>query len=317
MKCIRPFTKIGQAYGCGQCLPCRVQKRRLWRSRIMIEAMQYTDNAFVTLTYNDKSLPVIDAPDGLSGAGTLEPAHLRNFLKRLRKELPNEIRFFAVGEYGGETWRPHYHLALFNFSNCARGLTLQSPLSSRRLASKCCSQCSMVERIWGNGDIELRALDPGKSGYLAGYVTKKMTKKEDARLLGRHPEFSRQSNGGGKSKFKGGIGAPGLDAMAKIIRQYTDPKNLIDVPTHLLHEKKQLVLGRYLRKKLRQRLELKEETPLDVQQEIWAATMRPVLRYTQINKEGVVSLKEAFALLNAPYAEKLEAQMKQNLRGKL
>ena len=44
-------------FGCGQCLPCRVNKRRLWTNRIMLESMCHDDNAFVTLTYNDDNIP--------------------------------------------------------------------------------------------------------------------------------------------------------------------------------------------------------------------------------------------------------------------
>lgn len=170
----------------------------------------------------------------------------------------------------------------------------------------------MVERVWGNGDIEVRGLDAGKSGYLAGYVTKKMTSKEDARLLGRHPEFSRQSNGG-RNKT-GGIGVPGLSRVVEAITGFCDPSELVDVPTHLLLERKQLVLGRYLRKKLRVALNLDEKTPDAVLQEIWETTMLPVLRFTKKNEDGIVSLAEAFTALNTPYAEKLAAQVKHNGR---
>lgn len=271
----------------------------------MIEAMQHPENVFVTLTYNDNHLPLL--PDGL---GTVVPRHLQLFLKRLRKQIPTPIRFFAVGEYGNETWRPHYHLALFNFSNCARGTTLTRGRSARRIASSCCSQCALVERLWGQGDIELRSLDPGKSGYLAGYVTKKMTKKEDARLAGRHPEFSRMSN-------RPGIGAPGVAQMAEVLKQFAPLSDLIDVPTHLLHEKKQLVLGRYLRRKLRKALGVKEETPNEILQEVFIKTMLPVHLYTKNNSDGVISLKEAFALLNAPYAESLASKMRIFEKGKI
>lgn len=35
-------------------------------------------------------------------------------MKRLRKYLePVKVRFFACGEYGDNTYRPHYHLILF------------------------------------------------------------------------------------------------------------------------------------------------------------------------------------------------------------
>ena len=40
------------------------------------------------------------------------------FIKKLRKQnakhTKNKIKYFAVGEYGGLTARPHYHLIIFN-----------------------------------------------------------------------------------------------------------------------------------------------------------------------------------------------------------
>ena len=36
------------------------------------------------------------------------------FMKRLRKKYSDDrIRFYACGEYGSETFRPHYHAILF------------------------------------------------------------------------------------------------------------------------------------------------------------------------------------------------------------
>lgn len=118
----------GQAFGCGQCLPCRVNRRRIWTHRIMLEAAQYHDNSFVTLTYDEEKLPV-----DLS----VTPRTLQLFMKRLRKVYPNRIRYFGVGEYGDQTMRPHYHLALFNFASCARGQTVASPRRKSTLQMNC------------------------------------------------------------------------------------------------------------------------------------------------------------------------------------
>jgi hypothetical protein len=45
----------------------------------------------------------------------LNKRDLQLFLKRLRKKDETErIRYYAVGEYGEKTGRPHYHIILFN-----------------------------------------------------------------------------------------------------------------------------------------------------------------------------------------------------------
>ena len=43
---------------CGHCIGCRLQKSRDWANRMMLEAQEHENNWFLTLTYNDKHLPV-------------------------------------------------------------------------------------------------------------------------------------------------------------------------------------------------------------------------------------------------------------------
>ena len=44
----------------------------------------------------------------------LRKRDLQLFIKNLRSYLPEyEIRYFASGEYGPETFRPHFHLLLY------------------------------------------------------------------------------------------------------------------------------------------------------------------------------------------------------------
>lgn len=39
---------------------------------------------------------------------------VQKFFKRLRKINTEKLKYYAVGEYGGKTMRPHYHIILFN-----------------------------------------------------------------------------------------------------------------------------------------------------------------------------------------------------------
>ena len=97
-----PFVQVP----CGLCLECRIQHARQWADRCVLEAKNYKDNYFVTLTYDDDFLP---------NHNSLEPRDLQLFLKRLRKTFPHtKIRFLASGEYGDSSFRPHYHLILLN-----------------------------------------------------------------------------------------------------------------------------------------------------------------------------------------------------------
>ena len=68
MLCSSPITVTGLGVvGCGQCIPCRINKRREWVGRLTLEAGLYTDNAFLTLTYDDAHLPTVVGPQ-LPGA---------------------------------------------------------------------------------------------------------------------------------------------------------------------------------------------------------------------------------------------------------
>lgn len=104
--------------GCGRCMGCRLERSRQWANRCMLE-LQYHDSAyFVTLTYNEEHVPVSYYSDPETGEAfpsyTLRKRDFQLFMKRLRKRFSNDtIRFFACGEYGPETMRPHYHAILF------------------------------------------------------------------------------------------------------------------------------------------------------------------------------------------------------------
>lgn len=87
---------------CGKCLACLTTKRNDWSFRLMQEWRASTGALFVTLTYHPKFVPDTG----------VNKRHVQLFMKRLRKVAP-KIRYYAVGEYGTKTKRPHYHLILF------------------------------------------------------------------------------------------------------------------------------------------------------------------------------------------------------------
>jgi len=242
--CRNPYVASGGvAYGCGQCLPCRINRRRMWTHRIMLEATQHGDNSFWTLTYNDDNIPI-----NSNGLQTLSPKDLTDFLKRLRLDYyPSKLRYFNVGEYGSQTERPHYHLALFNFPSCSRGVT---KLNRR---GDCCGVCDRVRDLWGKGIVYAGQLEDSSAAYIAGYVTKKMTGKDDPRLCGRHPEFARMS-------LKPGIGAGFMPEVASALLSH-NLDTLTDVPTSLAHGKYVRPLGRYLTRQLRMHMGRMPDAP--------------------------------------------------------
>lgn len=243
----------------------------------MLEAGLFEDNAFLTLTYDDSSLPI-----ALSGFPTLAPEHTKNWLKRLRKAIaPTRLRFFLAGEYGETTWRPHYHAAIFGLPTCSRGRTRRLPGSARPVWKGCCASCELVGNTWGHGDVDLGILETSSAQYVAGYVTKKMMHRLDPRLRGREPEFSRKSN-------RPGLAYHALHEIASVLMKFDLDTTQGDVPVTLRHGSRELPLGRYLRQNLRRMIGKSEKCPDQVLQAI-AAEMLP-LREDQLSRPGRVSL---------------------------
>nr|QJB20083.1 MAG: replication initiator protein [Microvirus sp.] len=216
MLCRKPYSQGVQSYGCGQCLPCRLNRRRIWTHRIMLESLVHEKASFVTLTYDQESVPE---------DGSVSPRDLQLFLKRLRKRT-HPVRFFGVGEYGDNTWRPHYHLALFGLGTDDK---------------------DAIHDSWGLGITHTGTLTLDSAQYVAGYTTKKMTSKEDKRLAGRYPEFARMS-------LRPGIGAPAIQEVAEALQNkngWDEISNAGDVPNVLQTQGRKLPLGRYMRSRLR------------------------------------------------------------------
>lgn len=296
MKCRNPFMKGGMAFPCGQCMPCRINRRRVWTHRLMLERSLHGDASFITLTYNnDKYIdPRTKTPlenmqysvSPITGElrPTLVPKHLQDWLKRLRKEYaPEKIKYYAVGEYGDESERPHYHIAAFGYPQCRWGISRYS--ASRQ---NCCSVCDMVRDTWGRGNVLVGELSTESAQYVAGYVTKKMTDKMDARLDGRHPEFARMSTG--SRKGEGGLGAGFMHEIASTFLQFNLGDKETDVPSALRHGSRLLPLGRYLRRKLRVMVGRDEKTPQEVLDQLFSE-MSPLREIAQLAADASKEVK--------------------------
>lgn len=206
----------------------------------MLEAGIYADNAFVTLTYDPKRFP--------DESYSLRPGDLQNFMKALRKKIyPLKVRFYGVGEYGEKSEHAHFHLALFGYPSCKR------TRPHRGLACKC-DPCTVLRQAWTKGFILNGDLEIASARYIARYVVKKMTRRDDVRLHNREPEFARMS-------LRPGVGHGILDQVAAVIARYKLFTPEGDVPVTLRHGATEYPLGRYLRKQLRKKLGLNEKAP--------------------------------------------------------
>lgn len=210
-----------------------------------LESLCHQQNCFVTLTYSQEKLP---------DSGSLVPRHVTNWLKRYRKSASTSVRYFLCGEYGDETFRPHYHAALFGVEGCMRGRTLRVAGSSRPRWDICCPNCILIGNTWGFGDVDVGTFALESAQYVAGYVVKKMTFATDPRLQGRHPEFARMSR-------RPGIGAAAMTVLSEQLHTdhgLDEVAALGDVPHQLRLGKKSIPLGRYLRRILREEIGMPE-----------------------------------------------------------
>lgn len=275
---------------------------------MLLESFFHDAVSFVTLTYSDECLPK---------GGTLAPGDAQKWLKRLRKALyPRKVRFYLVGEYGDQSERPHYHAAIFGLAGC-----LHFPLAEQKFdRRKCqCQSCAIVRSTWNNekaktgGITDCAHLTRESAQYICGYVTKKMTKKDDARLRGRFPEFARSSN-------RPGIGAQAMEKLTDFVLSEDGANDLIltgDVPRSLRHGGKKLPLGRYLRRKLREYAGFKEvggqkEVLQQIKKEV-SELLRGVLdieKYSSNPEVRKAQVKAALEKVNGQKIRSLEARHK-------
>lgn len=129
---------------------------------------------FITLTYDTKYVPIIE-----NGYLDLSKRDVQLFFKRLRKYLSVEtpvpvIKYYAVGEYGGKTSRPHYHVIVFNASLDA------------------------ISSAWKLGHVYYGNVSGASVGYCLKYMCKNK-KQMKTWLQGRNKEFALMSKGLGIS----------------------------------------------------------------------------------------------------------------------
>lgn len=151
---------------CGYCIECRADYARQTAIRITHEASMHTENSFVTLTYDDTHMPE---------HGSLRYADLIRFWKRLRKHLNSRalppMRYYAVGEYGDKSMRPHYHACIFGHAFAQDRIIIRE--SPTLLWTS-----PMLSRAWGLGNVAVGALTFETARYTASYVVKKLKAKQ-------------------------------------------------------------------------------------------------------------------------------------------
>lgn len=184
---------------CGQCSGCRLERSRQWAIRCTHEASLYSDNCFITLTFNDDSLYRRSNP------WSLDVDEFQKFMKRFRKrcdgitavdgldkdgnhKLIYPIRYYHAGEYGSccktcnvpeeehdissdacsryLLGRPHYHACIFNYDFADK-----QPYKMHNGNMLYTSE--LLQSLWPFGFSTVASFSFQTAAYVARYIMKK------------------------------------------------------------------------------------------------------------------------------------------------
>lgn len=142
--CLRSIhlKSSGLIVPCGSCPQCKLKRVNSWVFRLEQQARLHQTSHFITLTYAQPHI----TPNGFM---TLYKKDYQDFMKRLRwnTKQPN-IKYYAVGEYGSQSWRPHFHAIIFDIYP------------------------EDVNKAWPHGHIDVGDVNSNSIAYCCKYICK-------------------------------------------------------------------------------------------------------------------------------------------------
>lgn len=157
--CYRPLRTRGMFVRCRQCAGCHREHRSSWCRRISTEIKTAPRTWFVTLTY--RRLPNDDGYD-----------QVQQWLKRVRKNSKERIRYVVATEYGSRTGRLHQHLAVHGEKSLKYDhvhTTWKSGLSEARLCGTTTGDVAKTARYIAKYLTKGRERVRASSGYGRGW----------------------------------------------------------------------------------------------------------------------------------------------------
>lgn len=223
--CTRPLHIKTGTVPCGICYECRQKKIRDWSIRNEYESMSHQEKCFITLTYNDENLPiskskVVYDKTMSEPTPTLVKYDLQQFIKNLRNK-GYKFRYYAVGEYGSKSGRPHYHALIY-------GQDFNDKLQE-------------LADIWAKGFVYGGTVKNSSINYVTRYVEKKLygTQRTQYIMTNTIPEFTLCSKGRGEQK---GIGY-------KYYKDNIEANLQIENELKIIHRGKEKNLPEYYKRK--------------------------------------------------------------------
>lgn len=230
-----------QTIPCRNCYACQLNYSAEWATRIMCECKQHEHNYFVTLTYDNDHLPILNdisvphkefnkwkgenvikwtkyenVGDEEWGSGSVWEPHMKKFIHDLRQYLDrkypktydengictNGMKYYYCAEYGETTHRSHYHIILMN-----------CPLDIKQFREfhideryKMHWKTKELEKYWPYGMIDVAEVEWSCAAYVARYCMKKLHQgsktDDDYAKEGKLKEFTRMSRNIGRSFYE-------------------------------------------------------------------------------------------------------------------
>lgn len=199
-KSLSKISMFDRQVPCGKCGACRANYVQDWIFRLQWESKSPStiSTAFLTLTYADPHLSFINPETGeCLVRSTLMPKELSDFIKRLRRHHtyhypdrykksksnpePTRLRYFAIGEYGTQKQRPHYHIIIYNIHSDL--LQVDEKFHDMRINHK-------LLKIWNRGYVDVGTVTSGSIAYCAEFH---MLPNDRFQEDGRYKEYATMS----------------------------------------------------------------------------------------------------------------------------
>lgn len=168
---------------CGKCLSCQISKRTWLNTACNYEFNKYGIGSFTTLTYDNEH--ILKNWNEKLNIFTLCYKDFQDFMKRLRENLFRkygfrmDFKYLAVGEYGGESGRIHFHVLFFGLD--------------------CRNNDLDIYNAWKNGICQNLPIKEGGINYVLKYLDKaNIRRKEKVLLNDEEQPFLKHSAGLGK-----------------------------------------------------------------------------------------------------------------------
>lgn len=127
-----------------------------WAARARHEISEHTDNCFLTLTYDEESIP----------SQFIIKEDFQKFMKRLRSKTFKKIRYMVSYEYGTKKFRPHFHALLFGYSPKSQTF-LKNTNSGYPLFTS-----EEISKLWPHGFHSIAEANEKTAYYIASYALK-------------------------------------------------------------------------------------------------------------------------------------------------